>query len=249
MVKAISSMKLNCDLGESFGIWSLSDDSQIMPYIDMANIACGFHAGDPSVIKHTLASAKEHGVSIGAHPSYPDLQGFGRRSMRFKADELVALMHYQIAALDGMAQCQQSTLSYVKPHGALYNDMMSNDDVLQSVLRAMSNYHVSLPLVIQATGNWQYYQDVASQYAVPLLFEAFADRSYQYNGLLTPRSQPGAVLAYDEIIKQVEQLLVDGSIITNSGKKLSLKVDTICVHGDTAEAIQAVKAIRTLIDG
>ena len=122
-------MKLNCDLGESYGSWQMGLDAEVMPHIDMANIACGFHAGDADVMARTLALAKQHGVVIGAHPSYPDLQGFGRRSMALSHSEIVNCMRYQIAALDGMALSAGVTLSYVKPHGALYNDMMAKPAV------------------------------------------------------------------------------------------------------------------------
>ena len=123
-------MKLNCDLGESFGSWKMGLDDQVMPHINMANIACGFHGGDPDVIATTLTLAKKNNVTVGAHPSYPDLQGFGRRSMALTTSELTNCIQYQIAALEGMAKIQGITLSYVKPHGALYNDMMANNDVL-----------------------------------------------------------------------------------------------------------------------
>src|SRR5690606_37319966 len=127
-------MKLNCDLGESFGSWQMGLDADVMPYIDMANIACGFHAGDADVMAKTLQLAKQHGVAVGAHPSYPDLQGFGRRSMALSASEIINTMRYQIAALDGMALSAGVALSYVKPHGALYNDMMSKPAEFEAVL-------------------------------------------------------------------------------------------------------------------
>ena len=141
-------MKLNCDLGESFGAWKMGLDDQVMPHIDMANIACGFHAGDPSVMANTLKLAKQHNVMIGAHPSYPDKQGFGRRSMNLSVAELTQCLHYQIAALDGMAKVQGLTLRYVKPHGALYNDMMTNQQLLTTVMGAVASYPANLKLMI-----------------------------------------------------------------------------------------------------
>ena len=144
---------LNCDLGESFGSWTMGLDEQAMPHIDLANIACGFHGGDPDVMVRTLKLAKQHHVTIGAHPSYPDLQGFGRRSMQCSASEIINLIHYQVAALDGMAQNQGLALSYIKPHGALYNDMMAKAEVWQAVLQAVASYHKPLKLMILATAN------------------------------------------------------------------------------------------------
>lgn len=240
-------MKLNCDLGESYGAWQMTVDDKIMPYVDMASIACGFHAGDPLVIQQALKSAKSHSVEIGAHPSYPDLQGFGRRSMILQHADLLALLHYQIAVIDGMARCQNMQISYVKPHGALYNDMMANTGILETVMLAISTYCKPLPLVIQATPNWQSYQDIASKHNVSVMFEAFADRRYQDNGALVSRNQPGAVLDKLNMVAQVEQMLNRGQVTTMSGKNISIKADTLCVHGDNQSALEGVKAIRQLI--
>ena len=240
-------MKLNCDLGESFGAWQMTEDDKIMPYVDMASIACGFHAGDPLVLERALRFAKIHKVSVGAHPSYPDLQGFGRRSMQLARSELVALLHYQIAALDGMAACQGLTLSYVKPHGALYNDMMAQEEVLDSVLQAVSSYHRQLPLVIQATLDWQRHLNHALNKNVTLMFEAFADRRYQDDGSLVPRSQPGAVLDAKQMLNQVEQLVSESKVTTVSGNHIDLRADTLCVHGDNQAALEGIKSIRQLL--
>ena len=144
-------MKLNCDLGESFGSWKMGLDEQAMPFLDQANIACGFHAGDPVWMTKTLALAAANGVEVGAHPGYPDLVGFGRRSMHCSHDEIVGLMQYQMAALDGMAQSQGLQMTYVKPHGALYNDMMSKPDVRASIMQAVAGFYKPGRLVLQAT--------------------------------------------------------------------------------------------------
>ena len=242
-------MKLNCDLGESYGQWKMADDDKIMPFVDMASIACGFHAGDPLVMERAIKFAKIHKVDIGAHPSYPDLQGFGRRSMNLQHSELVALMHYQIAALEGMAKCQGTDITYVKPHGALYNDMMANEEVLKTVLHALASYHKPLPLVIQATLNWQLCQQMADKLAVKVMFEAFADRRYQDDGKLVPRSQPGAVLNHEQMLEQVQSLFEHGQVRSLSGSMITIKADTLCVHGDNDEALEGVKSIRTLISG
>ncbi len=240
-------MKLNCDLGESYGSWTMGLDNEVMPYIDQANIACGFHAGDPDVMQRTLQLAKQHGVSIGAHPAYPDLNGFGRRSMQCSHNEIVNLIQYQVAALDGMAQCQGLTLSYVKPHGALYNDMMSKPAMWQAVLQAIASYHKPLRLMLLADNNRQSYQQQAAALNVHLLFEAFADRRYTDEGKLTPRSTSGAVLHGSDVLAQVSQLVNDGSVTTATGQRLALQADTLCVHGDNPGAIAQVAQIRQLL--
>lgn len=241
-------MKLNADLGESFGNYQLGMDSELMPHLDEANIACGFHAGDPLVIRHTLQLAKRHGVTVGAHPSYPDLQGFGRRSMTLAADELAALLLYQIAALDGMASSEGLCMSYVKPHGALYNDMMRDAGIRRSVIAATAAYHRPLALVIQATPDFAQHQTIAAEFGVVLRFEAFADRAYTAEGRLVPRSQPGAVLGHEAMLKQAQQLHRDGTITSIDGSVLRIHADTLCVHGDNAEAVAAVASLRTLLD-
>lgn len=242
-------MKLNCDLGESYGAWHMGDDDKIMPYVDMASIACGFHAGDPLVMERAIRFAKIHKVQIGAHPSYPDLQGFGRRSMKMQQSELIALLHYQIAALEGMAKCQGENVAYVKPHGALYNDMMADKKVFNTVLQAMVSYHRALPLVVQSTINWQVHLNQAKHQGVELVFEAFADRRYQDDGRLQPRSQPGSVLNHEQMLEQVDRLLTHGEVISVSGAVINIKADTLCVHGDNEAALNGVKAIRKWLAG
>ncbi len=242
-------MKLNCDLGESFGSWSMGADELLMPHIDMANIACGFHAGDPSVIKKTLALAKQYNLEIGAHPSYPDLQGFGRRSMNCSEDEIIDLLHYQIAALDGMALNQGMSLSYVKPHGALYNDMMKQQQSRIAVYKAMASYHKPLKLMLLATARTEELQLEAEQFNISLYFEAFADRRYDDDGKLLARTQAGSVLNKQDMLLQVEQLIKHQTLTTVSGKQLSLKADTLCVHGDTPSAIDVIKQIKKLCQG
>ena len=240
-------MKLNCDLGESYGSWQMGLDADVMPYIDMANIACGFHAGDADVMARTLALAKQHGVAIGAHPSYPDLQGFGRRSMALSHSEIVNCLRYQIAALDGMALSAGVTLSYVKPHGALYNDMMAKPAVFAAVLDAVAGFYKPLKLMILATARQQEFAAQAKAQGVSLLFEAFADRRYTDEGTLTPRSQSGAVLHADDMLAQVRQLVTEGTVTTASGQLLALQADTLCVHGDNQAAIAQVQQIRALL--
>jgi len=240
-------MKLNCDLGESFGSWNMGLDKQVMPHIDQANIACGFHAGDPLVMQKTLALAKEHNVSVGAHPGYPDLVGFGRRSMNCSTDEIIALMHYQIAAIDGVAKSLGLEVEYVKPHGALYNDMMTKDNVREAILIALSNYHRPLKLMLQATPYIEQHKEQAKSFGIELLSEAFADRCYDDDGRLLSRTKTGAVHNKEKMLTQVKQLKELGSVTTINGKVLSLSADSLCVHGDNVEGVQAIEAIREII--
>ncbi len=240
-------MKLNCDLGESFGSWTMGLDEQVMLHIDQANIACGFHAGDPLVMQNTLILAKEHNVSVGAHPGYPDLVGFGRRSINCSTEEIIALVKYQIAAIDGVAKSLDIELEYVKPHGALYNDMMAKDNVREAILIALSSYHRPLKLMLQATPNIVQHRAQAKTFGIEVLSEAFADRCYDDDGKLLSRTKADAVHNKDKMLAQVKQLKAQGSVTTVSGKTLHLNADSLCVHGDNIEGVQAIEAIRELI--
>ena len=240
-------MLLNCDLGESYGSWSMGLDAEVMAHIDQANIACGFHAGDPMIMRRTLGLAAKHGVSVGAHPAYPDLVGFGRRSMALSEAEIIATMQYQIAALEGMAACAGLSLEYVKPHGALYNDMMAKTAVRSAIMAALVDYHRPLRLVLQATPAADEHRAEAEACGLSVMFEAFADRCYADDGSLLSRREAGAVHGRDQMLKQVEQLARHGSVTTVSGHELALGVDTLCVHGDNPEGVQAIAAIRQLL--
>jgi len=242
-------LKLNCDLGESFGAWHMGLDSEVMPLIDQANIACGFHAGDPTVLVRTLTLAKQHQVEIGAHPSYDDRQGFGRRSVKMQAEELKHLLWYQIAAVDGVAKSLGLELSYVKPHGALYNDMMANPALLATVMQAVAGYHKPLKLMLLASVSATEHKQLAKGYQLELLFEAFADRCYKTDGSLTPRSQTGSVLDHQAALEQVQLLLQTGTVVSDTGDKVALVADTLCVHGDNPAAVVLVKSIRQLLRG
>ncbi|MFT7287704.1 MAG: UPF0271 protein [Halieaceae bacterium] len=218
-----------------------------MPYLDQANIACGFHGGDPLTMQRTLALAAANKVSVGAHPAYPDLVGFGRRSMAMDEQELRAAILYQVAALDGMALSAGVNLDYVKPHGALYNDMMARADIRGIIMDALQRYHRPLKLMLQATGDSDRHREEAATYEIPLLFEAFADRCYDDNGLLLSRREAGAVHERETMLQQVEQLAAESSVTTVSGKRLQLQVDTLCVHGDNEAGVQAIREIRALL--
>ncbi|TGD71904.1 5-oxoprolinase subunit PxpA [Mangrovimicrobium sediminis] len=242
-------MLLNCDLGESHGNWVMGMDAEAMPHIDQANIACGFHAGDPLTMRRTLSLAAQHGVSVGAHPAYPDLVGFGRRSMSLSEEEIIADLHFQVAALDGMARNAGLEVSYVKPHGALYNDMMARAEVRDAVLKAISSYHRPLALMLLATPQADAHRAEAGAYGVELLFEAFADRCYEDDGALRSRRKPGAVHSREKMLEQVALLKNEGVVITHGGHTLPLAADTLCVHGDNPEGVQAIRDIRALVHG
>ncbi|MBT6319622.1 5-oxoprolinase subunit PxpA [SAR92 clade bacterium H231] len=238
---------LNCDLGESFGAWKMGLDDQVMPFIDQANIACGFHAGDPVVIKKTLLAAKRNNVQVGAHPSYPDISGFGRRSMKIPAVELIALLQYQIAALTGMASNLGIEVAYVKPHGALYNDMMADGHIRSAVMEAISECHQPLAFMLQATPDAETHREEARAFGLEVLFEAFADRCYDDSGALLSRAKEGAVHSREKMLEQVIQLQQHGTVTTVSGHQLELQADSLCVHGDNMDGVNAIEKIRQLI--
>ena len=238
-------MKLNCDLGESFGSWTMGLDAQVMPYIDQANIACGFHAGDPLVMQKTLELAKANNVSVGAHPGYPDLVGFGRRSMQLSPHEIESLIIYQLGALAGICQSQDCQVSYVKPHGALYNDMMKNDQVLFAIFTAMQKFDAQMPLLMMATINNELYRQKADDFGMKVMFEAFADRAYDDQGFLVSRSVEGAVLKTPEsIISRANQLKEQGCIQSIHGKTIKMEAETLCVHGDNEHAVNMIQSLK-----
>ncbi|MGF0239269.1 5-oxoprolinase subunit PxpA [Rhodococcus sp. IEGM1300] len=240
---------LNCDIGESFGSWTMGLDAEVMPFIDCANIACGFHAGDPGIMRKTVSLALSNGVKIGAHPAYQDLVGFGRRSMVYSAQELQDLVHYQIGALDGICRAQGTRVSYVKPHGAMYNDMMANPAQLRAVLQAVAAYDRSLPLMLMATRDNSAAQLLGDEYGVTLWFEAFADRAYDSAGRLVSRQLPGAVHHDPEkIIGQALTIARGGNLVASDGSDLLLRANTLCVHGDNASSVAAVRRIREALD-
>lgn len=238
-------MKVNCDMGESFGVWSMGADEKVMPCIDMANIACGFHASDPKTMNQTVKLAVEQGVSIGAHPSYPDLLGFGRRAMNVEPSELTSLIVYQIGALEGICRANGTQIDYVKPHGALYNQMMVDPATFDAVLAAVQAYDAKLPLVVMATPEFEESNRRAESFGVKLWFEAFSDRAYTNEGRLADRRLPGAVhQSTDAIDKQVREIIDQGVITTISGQKLPIKADTICIHGDGIHAVHTASFVR-----
>jgi UPF0271 protein len=248
-VFSVNRLLLNCDIGESFGHWTMGLDAEVMPFIDCANIACGFHAGDPSIMRKTVSLALANGVQIGAHPAYPDLVGFGRRSMACTPQEIQDLLHYQIGALDGICRAQGSRVSYVKPHGAMYNDMMANPEQLRAVIQAVAAYDRQLPLMLMATRDNSAAQALGDEYGVSLWFEAFADRAYDSAGRLVSRQIPGAV--HHDPEKIIEQALIiarGDNLVASDGSALYLQANTLCVHGDNSSSVAAVRRIREALN-
>ncbi len=237
-------IKLNCDMGEAL---DRSLDAQIMPYIDMANLACGFHAGDPVTMHKSIKDAKANGVSIGAHPSYPDLEGFGRRNMDCSVEEIVSLVIYQSGALDALCQSYDIKIDYIKPHGALYNTMMKDIEVFKAITKAISKYNKNIKLMILSNAHNEEYATMADKYGISLLYEVFADRAYRDDGSLVPRSQRDALLSSEaEVVQRAKLLQEEGCIKTINGKNLSLQADTLCVHGDNAQALSIIQALHQL---
>lgn len=241
-------MKLNCDMGESFGAWNMGMDEAVMPFIDMANIACGFHASDPLTMQKTVKMALAKGVSIGAHPGYPDLIGFGRRDMQCHPEELLPILIYQMAALEGICRSQGTAIEYVKPHGALYNKMMVDDVTLSVVMEAVRSYAPHCPLVVMATPDFERISALGSKLGINVLFEAFSDRAYDDEGRLVNRKLPGAVHQTPEAIEQqVVQIMREGFVTSISGKRIPIKADTICIHGDSNHAAEAARHMREVV--
>ena len=241
---------LNCDMGESFGAWQMGDDAHAMPLVDQANLACGFHAGDPLTIQRSVALAVRHGVSIGAHPAYPDLQGFGRRHLACSAEEVQALVLYQLGALDAFCRAAGTQLAYVKPHGALYNALLRSDELFEAVLAACARYRPGLPLMVLALADNRREQRLAAALGVPLLFEAFADRAYQADGQLVPRSLAGAVYQRSEqILSQALAIAAGQAFADIDGRPVQLRADSLCVHGDNPESLAVLRRLRALLDG
>jgi UPF0271 protein len=240
-------IKLNCDMGESFGIYSLGLDKEVMPYIDMANLACGFHASDPVTMHQSIKNAKEQSVEIGCHPAYPDLVGFGRREISCSQEEIVSFILYQLGALDALCKSYDTKVSYVKPHGALYNSMMKDEMIFKAIAKAISKYDNSIKLMILSTLKNSYYQSLAKKYNITLLYEVFADRHYSDEGFLVPRSQKNAVISDEkELMERAKLLFEEGVIKTVNHQVLKLEADSICVHGDNESALKLIKLLHRL---
>ncbi len=235
-------------MGESYGAWKMGLDEEIMPLVDMSNIACGFHASDPLTMDKTVKLALQNSVVIGAHPGYPDLVGFGRRDLKCSSEEIEKFVIYQIGALQAICKSNNTKIAYVKPHGALYNTMMKDIEVFKSIANAISKYDKNLKLMILSSPKNSAYKELAKNLGIGLLFEVFADRSYMDDGSLMPRSMPNAVLSSsDEVVERLDFLIKNGAIKSYKDKILKLKVDCICVHGDNSHALEIVKTMREFL--
>ncbi|NHH99318.1 5-oxoprolinase subunit PxpA [Oceanimonas sp. MB9] len=240
---------LNADMGESFGPWKMGMDEAVMPFVDLANVACGFHAADPDTMRRTVRLALKHKVNVGAHPAYPDLVGFGRRSLACSPTEVENMVLYQLGALNAICRAEGTQVHYVKPHGALYNDMMRDHDRLAAVMRAVAAFDAGLPLMLMATADPRPARELADQHGVTLWFEAFADRAYDADGFLVPRSQAGAVHHDAKVIVEQARRIAQGeTLVASDGSALRLVADTLCVHGDNPESIAAIQAIRQALE-
>lgn len=236
---------LNSDVGESYGAYKIGLDEELIPLISSANIACGFHAGDPAVMRRTIALAKEHGVALGAHPGFLDLLGFGRRNMDATIEEIRDYITYQIGALQGFAVSQGMKLQHVKAHGALYNMASQDMRMAEAITEAVSKLDKDLILVMLPGPKKNELQEIGKRYGIRVVFEFFADRGYNSDGTLVSRREPGAIIhdhqiAADRVLKMVTK----GKIASKDGTEIEVASDTICVHGDNPAAVRLVKQIR-----
>ena len=235
----------NCDMGESFGPWKMGLDEQVIRFITSANVACGFHAGDPAVMRRTVQLAEAHGVGVGAHPGFPDLQGFGRRNLSATPDEVRDDLLYQIGALTAFTRTKK--LQHVKPHGALYNMAVPGGDLARAIGEAVLEADPSLILVVLAGSKWA---EQARQMGVRVAREAFADRALMPDGSLVPRSKPGAVIHNrSAVIERSLRLAAEKTVVAISGEVVHVDADTLCLHGDTPDAVSLASALRAALEG
>jgi UPF0271 protein len=234
-------MDINCDVGESYGHFKIGQDEALFPYINSCNIACGFHAGDPLTIQKTIEAALKHKLKIGAHPSYPDLVGFGRRKMTLSKEELIASILYQVGALKSMVESFGGRLNYVKPHGALYNTMAQNETEAFAVIEAIQLLDDNLALMGLANSPLEQW---ANQKGIRFIPEAFADRGYTINGQLMARNKEGALLIKPiDVLEQVTYIIKEKRVKTKEGF-LSIDAQSICIHGDNPRALDILKCLQ-----
>ncbi|WAL69606.1 LamB/YcsF family protein [Amycolatopsis cynarae] len=235
-------MDLNSDLGEGFGVWPLTHDEALLRIVTSANVACGFHAGDPSVLRKVTERAARRGVAIGAQVAYRDLAGFGRRFIDVDPAELVNDVIYQIAALDGFARVAGTRVSYVKPHGALYNAIVTHAEQAAAVVEAVKRYDRSLPVLGLPGSEWLRQAEAAGLTTVR---EAFADRAYTAEGTLVSRRLPGAVVEDpDEVVERVVRMAIEGTVTAIDGSVVKVEPQSVCVHGDTPGAVEIALRVR-----
>ncbi len=237
----MKTIDLNCDMGESYGAWKMGADAAIMPLISSANIACGFHAGDPATIRATVGLAVEHGVAIGAHPSLPDLAGFGRRAMKISPQEMYDLVIYQAGAVEAFARAAGSRLHHVKCHGALYNMAANEEGLSEAMVRAARDLGGVMLYVLSKSKNYE----KAKSMGVPVAGEVFADRGYSDDGSLAPRDRPGGMIEdAGQSVKQALAVIEEGYVTSLSGKRVPVAAETLCLHGDQPGAVAFAKALR-----
>ena len=240
------SIDLNSDLGESFGRWRLGDDDALLQLVSSANVACGFHAGDPRSLRRTLRAARAAGTVVGAHPGYWDLRGFGRVPMELPLDVVRDDVLYQLGALSALAAAEEVRLRHVKPHGALYNASAVDAELALAVAEAVGAFDARLPIVVLAGSEAERALRGAG---VPVLREGFLDRAYLADGTLAPRGTAGAVHGDPErIVRQALDLALDGTVRTADGGRLELEVDTLCLHGDGDEAVRVARRVRAALE-
>jgi UPF0271 protein len=240
---------LNCDMGESFGAYTMGMDGEILRYVSSANIACGFHAGDPRVMNRTVRMARDHGVGIGAHPGFPDLGGFGRRNLGLSLEELRDDLIYQIGALQAFCTHHGVRMQHVKPHGALYNLAVGNEPMARTIAQAIAGLDPGLTLVTLAGKHTALMNRIGGEAGLRMVFEAFPDRAYTPEGTLVARSRPGAVI-HDprEAAERALRMAAEGVVIAVDGTRISLQVDTLCVHGDNPAALDLARAIHERLE-
>ena len=243
---AAKTIDINSDLGESFGAWRMGDDAALLAIVSSANIACGFHGGDPDIMRGTVALAVQHDVSIGAHVSLPDLQGFGRREMAVTPNEAYAMTLYQVGALHAFAKAAGTRLRHVKPHGALYNMAARDAALAAAIARAIRDFDPSLRLFGLANSALI---DAGVAAGLPVASEAFADRRYRSDGSLQPRREPDAVIQEsDEAIAQAMAMAREGQVCAVDGSIVALQADTLCVHGDGSHAVAFARQLRAALE-
>ncbi|MFI8713567.1 LamB/YcsF family protein [Brevibacillus brevis] len=243
----MKTVDLNCDMGESFGAYQLGNDQEILSYITSANVACGFHAGDPATMRKTVQMALKAGVAIGAHPGFADLVGFGRRNMEISPEEAYDLVVYQIGALQAFVRAEGGVMHHVKPHGALYNMAATRPALAESI--ALAIYKVNPELVLYGLAGSELTR-AGEKMGLITAHEVFADRTYQQDGTLTPRSQPNAIISdQQQSLQQVIRMVSDGRVLTQQGVDIPIRADSICIHGDGAHALAFAQSIREALSG
>ena len=240
---------INCDMGESFGAYKLGLDEEVIRYITSANIACGWHAGDPLVMDKTVRMAKERGVGVGAHPSYPDLLGFGRRNMNCSAEEIRNYVVYQIGALRAFCDVHQVKLRHVKPHGNLYLTAVEDEITARAIAEGIVRFDPELMYVSLAGSKGELMTRIGKEVGLRVVLEAFPDRAYTAEGTLVTRKHPGAVIKEPEqVAERALKMAREGKVIAIDGTEIHLEAETLCVHGDTPGAVNLVKQIRERLE-